>query len=600
MNSFRTFGLFRKAPPIFLAVLLAACSGTDLEISGDLSALEDALSEETNDAGDSGPAPEEDAAHEVVPEENDAGAEEADSGDEEEEDSGSSWEEEEDAGEGGEEDAAVVLVGCADPANEGQPCGEVTPSHACGVAACRNGTCTEIPGRAGTVCRAANGVCDAAEKCDGAHLDCPSDGYLSSSTVCRASAGGCDGAEYCTGTSKTCPADVFDKTCACPKDGPIAGYGEHSGLRAIGADKFVLKDTGTWAAYEGIIDGLGLSKVLPENLKLNHTMTAMSKQSWTGFKKGWQWASGDLDVVYWIPQGLGGGTSGGKTFRVIGWHYDERKASEDSNRAADQSDSDKGVRVSFVDSTDTKVPLQYRHVLLVEPDSGSGFKPVKNHAGGIAWSWPYLYVADTSKGVRAFDMARMLKVSTDTECSTRVGRVGSKYCAYGYAYVLPQTGGYYFPDTLSSSCKPKFSYIAFDRGGSGGVSILSGEYFDETGSNIYGRLFRWPMGSGGKMKTDSRGVVTASGAWYLGSRNIQGAVSYGSAPTFLLNSTRYSGALIVGKAGEKSRVLKAGDGKWAYMPEGMYITASDNLWVSTEGNSKLKRCIFYADVEDLM
>src|SRR5262249_34062793 len=52
-----------------------------------------------------------------------------------------------------------------------------------------NVTCDHNPGNAGTVCRAAAGVCDVAETCTGSSSACPSDGYASASTVCRAAAG---------------------------------------------------------------------------------------------------------------------------------------------------------------------------------------------------------------------------------------------------------------------------------------------------------------------------------------------------------------------------------------------------------------------------
>ena len=62
---------------------------------------------------------------------------------------------------------------------------------------------------AGTTCRAASGVCDVAEVCDGTTPTCPADGVKASTVECRASAGACDVAENCDGTNKTCPADGF-------------------------------------------------------------------------------------------------------------------------------------------------------------------------------------------------------------------------------------------------------------------------------------------------------------------------------------------------------------------------------------------------------
>ncbi len=79
--------------------------------------------------------------------------------------------------------------------------------EACSVAAggSQNGLC--LPRATGTVCRASTGVCDAAEKCDGAKGTCPNDVVASASTVCRAATGTCDAEERCTGTSNACPPD---------------------------------------------------------------------------------------------------------------------------------------------------------------------------------------------------------------------------------------------------------------------------------------------------------------------------------------------------------------------------------------------------------
>lgn len=59
-----------------------------------------------------------------------------------------------------------------------------------------------------TVCRAAAGSCDLAERCTGSSSICPSDAKRISTAVCRASAGGCDVVERCDGSSDDCPADL--------------------------------------------------------------------------------------------------------------------------------------------------------------------------------------------------------------------------------------------------------------------------------------------------------------------------------------------------------------------------------------------------------
>ena len=88
-------------------------------------------------------------------------------------------------------------------------CGELTTTcDSCG----QWGTSVCTPLSAGTLCRAAVGVCDENEYCDGESTSCPSDALVPSGTICRASTGPCDPAERCTGQSAICPADVRDPT----------------------------------------------------------------------------------------------------------------------------------------------------------------------------------------------------------------------------------------------------------------------------------------------------------------------------------------------------------------------------------------------------
>lgn len=90
-------------------------------------------------------------------------------------------------------------------------CGSGDPldCQACSAAAGApvNGTCA--PRSATTVCRASAGLCDLAERCDGASPSCPTDAVASSATLCRAAIGTCDVAERCDGVSPSCPTDAF-------------------------------------------------------------------------------------------------------------------------------------------------------------------------------------------------------------------------------------------------------------------------------------------------------------------------------------------------------------------------------------------------------
>lgn len=414
-------------------------------------------------------------------------------------------------------------------------------------------------------------------------------------SVCRPSSGECDIDESCDGTDAACPKDAWDGACACPYHGPIAGYAEHDGLRAIPNSHFALSDTQTWPAYTAILDGLGVAYLSPDALDLNRTGTkpdaalASDLGSVVGYMGAFEWESGDQNVSYWIPQGLAGGSAGAKDFVVVSWHYDSANIADDPNPPV--SGSDKGVRVSFADLGSIGGNVPYRHLLLVEPDAQSGFKSVNIHAGGMAWTGNYLYVADTSRGVRVFDISKLFAVSTSAACSSRVGANGNELCAYGYAYVLPQVGGYYFPMGLASACRPNFSFLSLD-GTSTPPSLISGEYDNDPVNGIYSRLFRWPLDEAThKPAVGPGGSVRASGAWYAGNRNLQGATSIGG--KFFLNATRYSGALFTGAQDQASKVYQASQGQWGWMPEGIYYEAKkDWLWINTEGHANMPRIVY--------
>jgi hypothetical protein len=85
-------------------------------------------------------------------------------------------------------------------------------SSACTIDSCnpQDGACTNSPGNAGGLCRAASGSCDIAETCDGTSPTCPADALVPALVTCRPSTGDCDATEACTGASPACPADAFE------------------------------------------------------------------------------------------------------------------------------------------------------------------------------------------------------------------------------------------------------------------------------------------------------------------------------------------------------------------------------------------------------
>jgi hypothetical protein len=117
--------------------------------------------------------------------------------------------------------AACVSGFCVDGVCCNTACGAgaATDCQACSTAkgAATNGTCANLPST--TTCRAAQSVCDVAEKCTGTSATCPANAVVPvlPLVTCRPSINPlCDPAENCDGVNATCPADVRNFPLACP------------------------------------------------------------------------------------------------------------------------------------------------------------------------------------------------------------------------------------------------------------------------------------------------------------------------------------------------------------------------------------------------
>jgi hypothetical protein len=142
-----------------------------------------------------------------------------------------------------------------------------------------------------------------------------------------------------------------------------------------------------------------------------------------------------------------------------------------------------------------------------------------------------------------------------------------------------------------------FSSLALDRSTTP-PTLISAEYDNDPTWGIYSRVLRWPLAAGtGRMAVGPTGIVKPTGAWFAGNRNVQGASASG--PKFFLTSTRYAGALMTGAVGAASRVLRADQNDFGWMPEGTYISTAGNLWVSTEGHPNLDRSVFFVRIANV-
>ena len=299
----------------------------------------------------------------------------------------------------------------------------------------------------------------------------------------------------------------------------------------------------------------------------------------SGVVDRWCFNSGDNNTPEWYPQGVSGTGDaqaddlwGTKRAIVTSWYHK----------------GDKGSRVTFLDPATGK----YRHVLLVEPYTNSygnpSYRAVKIHAGGIVWYGNYLYVVDTRRGIRVFDMRYVFDLTEspkgDTSNKDLIGRRDGVYYGHGYRYVMAQIGAWTVPGKQAgASCEPsgppRFGFIGLDRSPVPDT-LITGEYCNppepKDDPTQYGRVARWPLdGQTGKLKTASDGRVYATEAYRAPSSNAQGVLA--------LNGTWY----LMTSAGSKNngKLYKARPGahptyrKAAIGPEDLYYwPARDQIW----------------------
>ncbi|ROO89037.1 hypothetical protein EDD29_6724 [Actinocorallia herbida] len=216
---------------------------------------------------------------------------------------------------------------------------------------------------------------------------------------------------------------------------------------------------------------------------------------------------GDDDTRDWYPQGLTSASDAGISDPafIASWYWKPEVDTEE-----------RGVRLTFLDPQTAK----YRHVLCVIAKADGSYAPVDIHAGGIAWYGDLLYIADTTRGLRVFDLRGILdirSVQDDVGDHTKFGRREGKYHAYGYRFLLPQTDCWKLTAT-----GPVFSFASIDRS-SAPDRLVSGEYTDVQGD--VGRLACWNLEEDGTLAAD-KGVAVPCEAYRAPDFKIQGAACH--------------------------------------------------------------------------
>ncbi|MDR3080087.1 MAG: hypothetical protein LBV60_04030, partial [Streptomyces sp.] len=256
------------------------------------------------------------------------------------------------------------------------------------------------------------------------------------------------------------------------------------------------------------------------------------------FETGFAWDSGDQAVDYWIPQGVttsadayGNGAypaGGNKRVVLTSWYFE----TDPDNDGVDEYALDKGLRLTFVDYS-TSTPT-YRHVLLVEPVKTStgaySFNPIRKHAGGIMWYGDLLYVVDTYKGLRVFDLTTLFTVATAEGDVCGLHTDGSYY-GYGYKYVLPQSHAYdnagkylrYSTIGLDRASTPD-SLVVSEYSLSGTVDYTDGAYNGTGPGTTTPKVVRWNLDYTNRQPAS----LTAFEAVTVAQQKIQGVVSRNS------------------------------------------------------------------------
>jgi hypothetical protein len=273
-----------------------------------------------------------------------------------------------------------------------------------------------------------------------------------------------------------------------------------------------------------LVSTLGTAAVHTVMDNANHDRTALpSSFSIGGLDGGFRFDSGDNSDCTNYPQGIT--TSRDAVGTANSGNYDGHQLVVVSWYTKDSCDGDQErSRITLAD-WDATYPNKYRKVLLVEPTGTAttpNFKDIPIHAGGVSWYGDYLYVADTGRGMRVFDMRKILKTNTGGT-SDQIGRQSSGvYYAHNYAYVLPQVGT--ITSSTTSGTNLAWSTISLDRVSK---SIVMTEYTCSSGCTSYpnrpSRAIRYPFASGA---TTFAASTTASQALQLPWYNLNGVASH--------------------------------------------------------------------------
>lgn len=381
-------------------------------------------------------------------------------------------------------------------------------------------------------------TCSDANPCNGVETCVPETGDCQGGTPIECDDGdGCNGGEVCNPGAGNCLSVPNIGSCPvspneCSENGVLYGPSGSKSSLAATSDMLRLVDSKTTAEKMAIIWDLQAHSTIQKKTYA-HILSDLNREatevSWVFgtqcFSEGYRFNDSDHHVDFWWPQGMASSATGqspgsavieGHNVQLVSWYH---KPDEDSSTS-----TNKGMRLSFVRTT-WMDSIRYRHLLLVEPyvdDTGTAnFKPVIGHAGGIVWYKNLLYVADTGKGFRVFDMDQIMRVNTGNKNTIGYDAGKNGYEAFNYRYIVPMVNRYKLCD---QSCCARFSFCAVDMSASP-PRIAAGEYTDK---NKDARIHSWEIDAAtGKLAMDpGQDTATADALFYPNVKRMQGAVSW--------------------------------------------------------------------------
>jgi hypothetical protein len=282
---------------------------------------------------------------------------------------------------------------------------------------------------------------------------------------------------------------------------------------------------------------------------------------------GFRWDGRDQLTGRWWPQGIDVGRVGAREVVLTTAYAKPRRTVQ------------QGCRLTVADVTDPDW-VRYRHVLLVEAvadrhGAAVAVRPVRAHAGGLAWHGQHLYVARTLRGLCCFRLDDIVAVPA--------GRSG----AFGYRYLLPvrlEWRAYTSPGTGPF----RYSFVSAVRGARA-PGLLAGEYGHGQMST---RLVRYDLhASTSLLRADRYGAAHPTMLQDAGVARMQGAVLVDGRYYLSTSAGRFSlGSLWVGEPGAFRRhrgALPAGPEDLSHSPD------TDRLWSVSE--HRFRRYVFALD-----